>query len=699
MSNSKFIQVSSSVLLEYIYSDANDSSKSFIEAEVPLYKYTDTIFNGIKNETRDNYYTGNSINRTFESYSDNQVSLLRAKSLNESNYLLNLSNNNSVLYDSIKLHFISGFNFENNNGFIFNVKCLDLSSSEINLLNLAVTKQDSFETLNPTPFYFANKYYASYIEVKVLSLYNLTYSYYNTNPELVNLISTNGIKKEQYIQCKFSWLSDIKRNSTSEIGTLYDSYEFDLELVDKYSNISATIRISDSENYFEYEGLYKGNNIGDFLNDINSSGSDYIMLHDIVLYESSEIIGNDPIWNKTQELQLSQVSNFSDVNIWRPVIKNALTTVFKVDYILRLFNRANQSQIWKIASIMVSGDDVAKFGTYNTSINLNSSAIHKIYNKSVIKEVKLIKPTDNNLFITKQIFSYINSDISLSIDSNDKVGNITNSSLSQILVTENTTKLKFTLYKKTDKNNIPLSFSNWDTLYLNFKLNDSSNFKVEEVKSLDFNRNNGEILFKINSAAATKILSSKIRTFSLIWKNNANEITTIAGGTFFSSQEWADMNRYSELNKKDNQITELNTKYEQLLYDYNLLNTNLTKQITDKDITIAALTNQITTNTNASIEADAEKINSLQTLVNSLQKEIALNNINHKSIIDSLNNTQSSKEQANKLSYKLNKPVIPDDNLPVNNLTASVKKDRRVINPDKQEFDKRRSVEENNKLR
>ena len=677
MSNSKFIQVSSSVLLEYVYSDPNDSSKFFTESDVPLYKYENTLFNGIKNETKGTYFTGNSINRIYETYSDNKVSLLRAMSLNQNDYLLNLSDNNEILYDTIKIHFISGFNFENNSGFIFNVKCLDGSGTEINLLNLAVTKQDSFETLNPTPFYFANKYYASYIEVKVLSMYNLIYTYYNTNPELVNLISSSGIKRDQYIQCQFSWITDIQRNSTSEICTLYDSFDFDLELVDKYSNISATIRVSSSGNYFEYEGLYKGNNIGDFLNDINSSGYDYIMLHDINLYESSEIIGNDPIWNKTQELQLSQTSNFSDVNIWRPVIRNSSTTAFKVDYILRLFNKVDQSQIWKTASVIVSGDDVVKFGTYNTAINLNSSSIHKIYNKSVIKEVKLIKPTDNNLFVTKQIFTYLNNDINVSVDSNDKVGTIVNSSLSQIHVTENTTKLKFTLYKKDGQNNVPLSFSINDTLYLNFKLNDSSNLKIEEVKSLDFNRDKGEILFKINSADATKILSSKIRTFSLIWKNIANELTTIATGTFYSTQEWSDLDKYSELNRKDTTINELNAKYEQLLSEYNLLNTNLTKIITDKDVTISTLSTQIISKT----ESDSEKINSLQVLVNSLKSEMELNNINYKSTIDSLNNRLSKYELTTDENTK--KQVIPDDSDDLVKLNSSVKKDRKVVEQNK----------------
>lgn len=677
MSNSKFIQVASSVLVEYIYSDPNESSNFFIESQVPLYKYKDSIFNGIINENKGTYYTGNSINRTFENFGDNQISLLRAKSLNQYDYLLDASDNNQMLYDSIRIHFISGFNFENNRGFIFNVKCLDGKSSTINLLNFALTKSDSFENLNPNPFYFANKYYTSYIEVKVLSLYQLIYSHYFTDPQLVSLITANnGIKKDQYIQCHFSWISEIESTSTSEICTLFDSFSFDLELVDKYSNITASINVSLTGNYFEYGGLYKGINIGDFINNMNSAGYDYIMLHDIVLYESGELIGDDPVWSKTQELQLSQTSNFSTLNIWRPIIKSAATTAFKVDYVLRLFNRNDQSQIWKVASIMVTGDDVSKFGTYNSAINISSPIIHKIYNKNVIKEVKLIKPVDNNLFTTKQIFTYINSDISLSVDSNDKIGTIKSSGLSQILITENITKLKFTLYKKVDSNNIPLSFTNYDTLFLNFKLNDSSNLKIEEVKSLDFNRNSGEVLFKINSSDATKILSSKNRNFEIIWKNSAGEITTIGTGSFYSTLEWSDLKMYSKLTNMNDQITNLGKENANLVKDYNDLNDLKNRIISDKDSKIATLTSQIS-EINSS---DSDKINSLQLLINSLKNEIDTNNRNYKESLALLTNKIVVNEQVvDDKPIIIQQPHTTAIEEDLSKLNASIYSDKKVI--------------------
>jgi len=674
MSNSKFIQVSSSILLEYIYSAQNDSINKFTESNVPLYKYDNIIFNGIKNETKGTYYTGSSINRTFDTYSTNEVSLLRSQNLNQNTYLLNVSDNNEMLYDTIKIHFISGFNFENNTGFILNAKCLSTKNDIINLLNFAVTKQDSFETLNSNSFYFAGKYYASYIEVKLLSLYNLIYTYYNTNPEVVALISPNGIKRDQYIQFDFAWISSIVKNDQVEIGTLNNSFAFDLELVDKYSNITATIRLAeDTGNYLEYEGLYNGNNIGDFLNDMNSSGFDYIMLHDIMLYESSEIIGNDPIWNVTQELQLSQSSNFSDVGTWRPIIKNPYTTAFKVDYILRLFNRLDQSQIWKTASIMVSGDNVAKFGIFNTSINLNSVATHKIYNKTVVKEVKLVKPIDNTQFTTKQIFSYLNSDIALSIDSNDKVGTIVPSAITQILITDNTTKLKFTFYKKSNNTQVPLGFTNEDTLYLSFKLNDGSNFKIIEVKLLDFNRHNGEILFKINSTEANKILQSRVRTFDILWENAAKELTTIVTGTFYSTLEWTDLKKYSIISDRDHKITEIETNYNTLLNNYNVTTDTLHKTIDDKDATINTLKNQITDKN----KSETEKISSLQTLINTLEKELVTSSENYKKTIESLQHRLNVLEGG--FDSKPGTPIMHDNNYDIVNLNSSVKNNRKEV--------------------
>ena len=114
---------------------------------------------------------------------------------------------------------------------------------------------------------------------------------------------------------------------------------------------------------------------------MNNSGHDYIMIHDIVLFESAEDFSSDPYYRKTQTLQLSQINSLSDINIWKPIINNAFTNSFRIDYVLRLHNTIDNSQIWKYASITISGDDVSKFGTYNTSINISQPIVHKIYNK------------------------------------------------------------------------------------------------------------------------------------------------------------------------------------------------------------------------------------------------------------------------------------------------------------------------------
>ena len=184
--------------------------------------------------------------------------------------------NNLITYDTIRLHLISGFNFSGNNGFTLNIKCLDGYNDIINLLNLAITKSDSIERLNHNPFYFSDKYYTFYIEFKILSLYSLIHSYHSTtgDPQFVKLISkdntiTNklldgGIKRNQNIQFQFNWITEIEKTSTSEICTIGPGVEFDIELIDSYSDISARIELSEDGQYFKYQGLYKGKNIGDF---------------------------------------------------------------------------------------------------------------------------------------------------------------------------------------------------------------------------------------------------------------------------------------------------------------------------------------------------------------------------------------------------------------------------------------------------
>jgi hypothetical protein len=660
--SSKYIQLSSSVLMEYVYADqtvintpGNQFRLNTTTNPIWLMQNGHTnvpqVFNSDANEYIQNGLpigTGNVRNRAFAKIKPYEGALLdidKVIAYNDYDPLLTPTaslpitfvNPQAPVYDTIRLHLAQGFNFENNDGLILSVDITRKDGKLINILDWVYNKSDTWETLNPSPFFFGGRVYDSYLEVRILSLYNLIYDYWlgPLTPDSVVLKISDGlgVLRDQLIQTKFAWVKGRKTIEDQDYITFYDGVSVDIPTRDQFESVSAVIQESTSGDYIEFYAAYNGQIIENFILDLNSSGYDFIVLHDLTVSEYVWDGSSSYNWITTDDLQISQTSDYDQPNVFRPVIKNNSSIAYKIDYVVRLYNRNDNTQIWKTAS-MVSYS-AAKYGRKLLSINLGQNPVQsKVYNQNVVKDITINRVSEPVLDNAKYITSFLtNSSISLSyqtintIDaSNSTIPQATQSTLQaqsksntqifdnglgRVVIPNNTSYLKFNLYQKANNINSSINLSGLGDFILTFTTNQGESLDVQEFPSPFVSKSKGEMVFRITENEAKNILGFTNKTFNIFLKNDKGEETFLYSGKFYSVEEFQNISETDAVTKAQQQITYLNTA---LLASQNQVNT--------QQQTIVSLINQNKALASDDV-TDSQKIAALSSTIDDLNKEIS----------------------------------------------------------------------------
>jgi hypothetical protein len=678
--SSKYIQLSSSVLMEYIYADntqVNVSGNPFrISTNVaPIWKMSNThtnidqIMNSDSSEVIINGSptgTGNVRNRSFAQIEPFKTALLdidKVVPYNDydnaltptSSLPIAFTNPQSPVYDTIRLHLVQGFNFEQNEGLTLTTKIKQKNGKSILLSNFVYNRSDTFETLNPSPFFFAGRVYDTYVEIRVLSTYWLTYDYWLgtlTGDTVVERITNfDGVQRDQQIQIAFSWVRGYTTTDEQTYGIIQDTVAVDLPLRDQFETISAYIDEASNADYVEFYAKYNSEIIEQFILDLNQNGYDFILLHDLVQSEYVyDVSSSQYTWVKTNELQISQTSDYDLPNVYRPVIKNPAATAYKIDYVVRLYNRQDNTQIWKAASMI--SYEAQKYGRKIGSINLGTNPVKSIiYNKNYVKEIKINKINEPVLSNTKYVTSFIDAtEISISFDTinldsnvqgnqnsltninnpsiqnSASTGNIYSNGLARVLIPDSVAYLKFVIYQKNAQGiNTPLNLSGIGEIFLSFTDNTGDKIDILEYPTNYTSKTRGEIVYRINEAESKNILNLSNRIFNLYLVNDRGDKTFLYNGNFYSPTQWMDL-------QANNKIVDLETQIEKLTIDRNSnLSTiqNQSSQITILSEQIKSLTTQLglitseNTSDDATIATQQNTINSLQATLNSNQTTIS----------------------------------------------------------------------------
>jgi hypothetical protein len=661
--SSKYIQLSSSVLMEYVYADqsqinipGNEFRLSTTTNPIWLMNNSTTgvsqIFNADSAEIIQSGLptgTGNVRNRAYakiKSYEGALLDIDKVTAYNDYNPNLTptaqlpiiFTNPKAPVYDTIRLHLAQGFNFENNEGLTLSVDIKKKDGKLLNILQWVYNKSDTWETLNPSSFFFGGRVYDSYIEVRVLSLYNLIYDYWlgvlDGDTVVERITGQNGVQRDQLIQVGFSWIKSKKFIDGQDYVTFYDGVSVDIPTRDQFESISAVIKESTGGDYIEFYGAYGGQIIENFINDLNSSGYDFILLHDLTVFEYVWDGSSTYNWIKTDDLQISQTTDYDLPNYFRPIIKNGSAISFKIDYVVRLYNRNDNSQVWKSSSMISSS--AAKYGRKLLSINLGNNPVQsKIYNQNVVKDITINRITEPVLDNTKYITSFLsNNAISISYEAINPIDatknstvpsstkstlqsnsgsnlQIFNNGLGKIVIPNNTSYIKFNLYQKFNNLNSSLNLSGLGDFTIKFTTNTGESLVIQEFPSQFVSKANGEIVFRITENDAKNILGFIDKSFNIFMTNDKRETTFIYSGKFYTVEEYQILTEIDALSAAQQQIVNLNSA---------LLSSQ--SMVTNQQRTITELVNS-NKSLSSNDTADSQRIATLSLIVDTLNADIA----------------------------------------------------------------------------
>ena len=391
MESSRFFQLTSDILVEYVYADQSNPT-TFNTADYPIEIMRDLHTNGSY------FFNTDTVAATMGNYRDiSAVSINAARteyvSLNTSvgvpynDVDPKLTNSNQlpqtfspdldIVYDRVRIHFASGFNFDNYDGIVFEILANRRDQVVINLASINFYRTDT-PGFNPDPFLLTGKLYTTFIEFRVPALFNMINNFTSNNPNLLGykLTEGKGFDRTSPLTIRAAGINTTTKDNSFDFYEMRELNAYSFLNRDVYDNLSASVVESSAGDYFELTGLVTNSSLSNFIAQLNSTGGDYITIHEI---EVSEQIGTSFV--KTSAQMFTQLSDFDDPQLFRPIILNsAIAVSFAINYTLRLFNRADSTQIIKKARL--TSFDPKKYGRRLNKINLGTvPTVAKVYNQ------------------------------------------------------------------------------------------------------------------------------------------------------------------------------------------------------------------------------------------------------------------------------------------------------------------------------
>ena len=538
-----------------------------------------------------------------------------------------------VKYDTIRIHILSGYNFEGLDGFVVDVSLLENSKKKCRLSSAAYLRnqQNSNTTFNPNPIVLGERTYDKYITLKVPSFYEIQSDYeeYSANQKLFGNLYSHPVIPENpfsggYLKDSPIYISLIELEFDSEdqevnFYTTRQEYKSSVLNSDNYSGLSCNIKESERGDYFEYYPSWEGGYIGSYINILNQNGN-WTVIHNLKVIEQ---IGKNFI--TTTDITIPQSSGFEKPSYFRPVILNSSTAfAYSILYTMRLINTESNEQIIRKANI--TKYNPKKYGLEIKRININEGIRPlKVYNK-VIETVLPSQDTSQpirteNLFTdspkpiekskTKIIPQYYNQNNIAVNMSNSEALEIDTVLYGQgkcvIQLTKFDNIIKFIINEIEKDTIVPINLTR-KQIYLKFVEDNNQTIKVESVKNEEVHPESGEIVFNLLKEQASKVLNiQEDKNFYLVNKGDDSDLETVIYiGRFEKFTEGYEIDKEfakpinlklnqfkTRMNNEVDEQIQLRKELEEEVKANNVLKEQLKRKITDYEDKVKELKGEI----------------------------------------------------------------------------------------------------------
>jgi hypothetical protein len=553
---SKYVQINDFILLEYEFNKSGEETSlsgiSSILAQTKLgsKQYFNIGGRGVvnndlalnsqpNNSQRSSWYVNPDDTTGYWSYFDSSASITQL----------------SYPMDTVKVHIVSGYDFNDVPGFLLQIQGLDTSNNLVDLSNFTWINQalgNDVIKFSSNALFLVNRFYDKYVEFRVPSIQALAGGIGNLGVAL-------SIQPLSDVYFTYSTIPVLDVDNY----LLQEKISLQLPLSSQADNFNAFIAESTGGDFIEFYATWNDIIIGEYMGDIESGriplytsnnpndnfedfsdiygpgAQKWVVMHELSVYE--QIPGNNIL---TQQYVFTQENNFSNANYFRPVLKNAdIAASYTINYICRLTNRMDGTQIIRKASF--SSTDPKKYGRYFTRLNVDNYIPYKIFNRVEGESSTTIQITDNK----KSKF------VKVYFDSTRVLLNMNNEVLPQgtgpLFLKNGDGTYKFS-FDKIDENaggdqmNVDLSGAfNYALLFV---LDDNSKIEISPTFSTNMNTTLGELEFKIMGAQVIQLLKQNNNTYSIIIKNPDGSQYTFYEGVYFAYSNYKQViSQYSSL--------------------------------------------------------------------------------------------------------------------------------------------------------
>jgi hypothetical protein len=525
---SKFLNIQDDVLLEWVFDDSDYISENY------------NVLNNINNSTRSFISTANLNKIENTSFVIDEVLKRYTKvDLEKFSFLQRqMFSSSNVPYDTVRINFPSSYDLEEENylGFIVNVYTYDFyDKKKIPFSQYFFDNQDNLRQKQLSlrqPFLYRNKEWSKTIDFKIPNIdfiSNQRTIIDGMNKPIPNTINHNvsggvGISTNSPIFFEFSFITSEETRFGIKYFTLGDTYNVSIPKIPEYQDLTVNINESNQGDYFEIGGSWQGSeqNFDDFVNDLEQKGQRIRVEYDVSVYEEN-------ILQRTQTFIITE--NFSQNIIYRPVIIFSNTTAI-IEVNMKVIDVITESSITRRNSIGLIGNDLLKYGSRLSKMNVSNAIKPKIYNLKLSNKMDNIdlfrgNVTQGNLSgfgLNKVAYPVITERFQVLVDSNTSRQGYKGNGILEIVITPFDTILKFVIGRKINEDG---DVENYDLskivknskLMLNFKSDKKSLEKDIFYESGENDLKNGIVLYKIEE--------QDLKSLSSIYTENNNFYITI----------------------------------------------------------------------------------------------------------------------------------------------------------------------------
>jgi len=566
---SKYIQLNDFLLLEYEFNKSDDSiNLSGIESIV-----ANTILGGKQYFNKGSIGVLNNDLKLNSLPTDSKRSSWYISS-DESSYYNFFDSSTSISqssyqFDTVKVHIISGYNFDDIPGFLLQVGAKDTSGNIVDLSNFTWINQvlgNSVIKFSINALYLGNKFYDKYVEFKIPSVQKLG------GDNISNLGKALSIAPLSDVYFTYSTIPEIDGDNY----IIQERISLQLPVTSQADNFNAFIAESTGGDFIEFYATWNNTIIGEYMSDIESGriklytsnnpndnfeefsdiygpgAPKWVIMHEIYVYE--HIPGNSLL---TQKYIFTQDNNFSSPNYFRPVIKNAdIASSYTIEYICRLTNRMDGTQIIRKASF--ASKDPQKYGRYFTRINVDNYIPYKVFNRVEGESSVIVQGSDTGKSKFVKVF----------FDTTRILLNMNNEVFPQgtgpLFLKRGDGVYKFTFNRINENSNNDILNVDLSGVYnyaLLFTLDDNTKIEIPPTYSSNMNVTLGELEFKISQSQIDKLLNQNNNVYSIIIKNPDGTSYTFYEGFYFPYSNYQQVvSQYTSIFKisdMQNQISKL----------------------------------------------------------------------------------------------------------------------------------------------